>query len=81
MSGQSTLITNFLGHLIPRKVDPTQDVMPASPSLSGTSVHWHGMQLAGAAWADGVTAVSQRPIPPGGTFRHKFRASPAGTFW
>ena len=39
------------------------------------------MLLKDAAWADGVAAVSQRPIPPKGIFRYKFQAAPAGTFW
>ncbi|KAI8470922.1 MAG: Cupredoxin [Monoraphidium minutum] len=48
---------------------------------AGTSVHWHGQDLQGAAWADGVAGVSQAPIPPGATFSYEFEARPAGTFW
>lgn len=49
--------------------------------LVATSVHWHGQRQTGSSWADGVAGVSQRPIPPGGTFRYRFKAQPAGTFW
>jgi hypothetical protein len=31
--------------------------------------------------ADGVPGVSQRPIPPGGTYVYKWRATQYGTYW
>jgi iron transport multicopper oxidase len=32
---------------------------------AATSIHWHGLFHANATWADGVSFVSQCPIPPG----------------
>lgn len=58
------------------QVDVTNDGV-----AGGTTVHWHGQDLPGAAWADGVAAVSQAPIPDGATFSYRFVAEPAGTFW
>jgi FtsP/CotA-like multicopper oxidase with cupredoxin domain len=43
-----------------------------------TSVHWHGVRLANAM--DG-TALTQAPIPPGGSFDYRFTPPDAGTFW
>lgn len=48
---------------------------------AATSTHWHGLYLPNASWADGVAGISQAPVAPGGTFRYRFRAEPAGTFW
>ncbi len=44
-----------------------------------TTVHWHGVEL--PVEMDGVPELSQKPIPPGGTFTYEFVATPAGTRW
>lgn len=45
----------------------------------GTSVHWHGLIV---PWQmDGVSGVSQKPIPPGGVFHYKFTLYQSGTYW
>jgi FtsP/CotA-like multicopper oxidase with cupredoxin domain len=43
-----------------------------------TSVHWHGVLLPNGM--DGVTAVTQKPIRPGETFRYEFTFTKPGTF-
>jgi hypothetical protein len=43
-----------------------------------TTVHWHGMLL--PSGMDGVPAVTQPPIPPGGTFVYEYTLPKAGTF-
>jgi FtsP/CotA-like multicopper oxidase with cupredoxin domain len=43
-----------------------------------TTVHWHGMIIPNGM--DGVSGLSQRPIPPGETYRYEFTARHAGTF-
>ncbi len=43
-----------------------------------TSIHWHGLHVPNAM--DGVTAITQAPIPPEGPFTYEFLASHAGTF-
>lgn len=45
------------------------------------SFHWHGMFQTGTPWMDGVSMVSQCPIPPGEFFNYQFVASPPGTHW
>ena len=44
-----------------------------------TTVHWHGVDVPNAM--DGVPGVTQKPVPPGGTFVYEFEARPAGTRW
>ncbi len=43
-----------------------------------TTVHWHGMFL--PSGMDGVAGLSQRPIPPGKTFKYEFPLVKPGTF-
>jgi FtsP/CotA-like multicopper oxidase with cupredoxin domain len=44
-----------------------------------TTVHWHGVDVPNAM--DGVPGITQKPVPPGGTFVYEFEARPAGTRW
>jgi FtsP/CotA-like multicopper oxidase with cupredoxin domain len=43
-----------------------------------TSVHWHGQRLPNGM--DGVSGLTQPPIPPGKTFVYEFTARRPGTF-
>lgn len=43
-----------------------------------TTVHWHGIILPNGM--DGVTGLTQRPIPPGDTFKYEFTLKQNGTF-
>ena len=47
----------------------------------GTSLHWHGLLQKATPWYDGVPAVQQCPIAPGGSFTYQFRADLYGTSW
>jgi len=39
----------------------------------GLTIHWHGLYQNGSNWEDGVTGVTQCPIPPnGGNYTYKF---------
>lgn len=44
-----------------------------------TTVHWHGVHAIPNGM-DGVPAVTQEPIPPGGSFAYRFPAPPPGTY-
>jgi len=44
-----------------------------------TSIHWHGVRIDNAM--DGVSGLTQDPVPPGATFDYTFIAPDAGTFW
>lgn len=73
--------SSYIGPLITADLGEKISVDVVNKANVGTSVHWHGMDLPDAAWADGVDGVTQRPIPPKETFRYKFQAEPAGTLW
>jgi len=44
-----------------------------------TSMHWHGLEV--PIDQDGVPWISQRPIPPGGSFTYEFTIHQEGTFF
>jgi manganese oxidase len=44
-----------------------------------TSVHWHGLEV--PIEQDGVPWISQKPIPPGGSFSYEFTVHQEGTFF
>jgi len=44
-----------------------------------TAIHWHGMILPNAM--DGVSGVTQPPVPDGGSFVYEFTPNPPGTRW
>jgi manganese oxidase len=51
-----------------------QNALPES-----TSMHWHGLEL--PIEQDGVPWISQKPIPPGGTYTYEFTVHQEGTFF
>jgi manganese oxidase len=44
-----------------------------------TSLHWHGLEL--PIEQDGVPWISQKPVPPGGTYTYEFTVHQEGTFF
>lgn len=44
-----------------------------------TSIHWHGIRVPNAM--DGVSGLTQDPVPPGEQFDYTFRVPDAGTYW
>lgn len=46
---------------------------------AATSTHWHGIRISNAM--DGVSGLTQDPIPSGRSFDYDFVAPDAGTFW
>ncbi|KAF3931380.1 Laccase-2 [Dactylella cylindrospora] len=48
---------------------------------NGTSIHWHGIHNKGTNHMDGVTGVTQCPIPVGKSMTYKWRATQYGTSW
>lgn len=45
----------------------------------GVTIHWHGYEV--PAGEDGVAGLTQDAVLPGRSFRYRFRAAAAGTFW
>ncbi|PLB37359.1 multicopper oxidase-domain-containing protein [Aspergillus candidus] len=46
-----------------------------------SAVHFHGISQTGTPWSDGVPGLSQKPIPPGGQFLYKWRATEYGSYF
>jgi FtsP/CotA-like multicopper oxidase with cupredoxin domain len=49
-----------------------------------TTIHWHGMDLHGSPWMDGIINITQCPISNRkgyNQFTYSFTPSVAGTFW
>jgi FtsP/CotA-like multicopper oxidase with cupredoxin domain len=46
-----------------------------------TSIHWHGLNMPGTPWADGIPITSHCPITPGQNLTYRFRADEYGTSW
>ncbi|KPM42761.1 Laccase-1 [Neonectria ditissima] len=46
-----------------------------------TTVHFHGIEMLGTPWSDGVPGVTQHPIEPDCSFTYKFRATQYGSYW
>jgi FtsP/CotA-like multicopper oxidase with cupredoxin domain len=44
-----------------------------------TTVHWHGLKVPNSM--DGVPDLTQKPVPPGGSFTYQFLATTPGTYW
>jgi len=44
-----------------------------------STVHWHGIRIDNKM--DGVSGLTQAPVPPGGSFDYDFVAPDAGTYW
>ena len=44
-----------------------------------TSIHWHGLEV--PIEQDGVPFISQKPVPPGGTYTYEFTVHQEGTFF
>ncbi|KAF4996638.1 hypothetical protein FGRMN_4384 [Fusarium graminum] len=48
---------------------------------NGTSIHWHGIRQLNTNWMDGVSGVTECPIPPGESMTYRWRATQYGTSW
>jgi len=48
---------------------------------NGTSVHWHGIRQLNSNWYDGVSGVTECPIPPGESATYTWRATQYGVSW
>ncbi|KAH7149130.1 multicopper oxidase-domain-containing protein [Dactylonectria estremocensis] len=46
-----------------------------------TTLHFHGIEMLGTPWSDGVPGVTQQPIEPDASFTYKFKATQYGSYW
>ncbi|KAF4120043.1 Multicopper oxidase with three cupredoxin domains [Geosmithia morbida] len=45
------------------------------------TTHFHGIEMLGTPWSDGVPGVTQRPIEPSKSFEYRFEATQYGSYW
>ena len=57
----------------------TAEIVVHNLMKEGTTLHWHGLFLDNQY--DGVANLTQKPIPPGGTFTYRFPIKQSGTHW
>ncbi|RMJ06711.1 hypothetical protein CDV36_013691 [Fusarium kuroshium] len=50
-------------------------------SPENITIHYHGLEMKGTPWSDGVPGVTQLPIEPGCSFTYKFQATQHGSYW
>ncbi|KAJ8119084.1 hypothetical protein OPT61_g78 [Boeremia exigua] len=46
-----------------------------------SSIHYHGIHQTNTPWADGVPGLTQRPIQPGGSYKYRWHADQAGSYF
>ncbi|RGP64827.1 hypothetical protein FSPOR_7763 [Fusarium sporotrichioides] len=61
--------------------DDTVVVKVHNESPEEVTVHYHGLEMKGTPWSDGVPGVTQHPIKPGSSFTYKFHATQYGSYW
>ncbi|KAH9818044.1 multi-copper oxidase laccase-like protein [Melampsora americana] len=72
----------FPGPLIEANDGDTLNILVKNKINLPVSIHWHGIWQNGTPWMDGVTGVTQCPIPSGTEFTYSFKINGQfGTFW
>ncbi len=66
------------GPIIETKVGDTLIVHFKNNLPEATTIHWHGVEV--PAIMDGSN-ISQKPIPPGGTFKYEFKLNRPAVYW
>ncbi|EGG07886.1 multi-copper oxidase laccase-like protein [Melampsora larici-populina 98AG31] len=72
----------FPGPLIEANDGDTLDILVKNHITQPVAIHWHGIWQKGTPWMDGVSGVTQCPIPAGASFTYSFKIDDQfGTFW
>lgn len=50
-------------------------------NYNGTSIHWHGIRQLNTNWMDGVSGVTECPIPPKENITYEWKAQQYGVSW
>ncbi|MBW0501215.1 hypothetical protein O181_040930 [Austropuccinia psidii MF-1] len=70
------------GPLIEANEGDTIEVNVINRSGHPMTFHWHGLHQKGTPWMDGISGVTQCPIPPNANFTYLFTIRDQfGTFW
>lgn len=72
----------FPGPLIEANEGDTLNILVRNHITLPVSIHWHGIWQKGTPWMDGVSGITQCPIPAGASFTYSFKIQDQfGTFW
>ncbi|EGG08312.1 multi-copper oxidase laccase-like protein [Melampsora larici-populina 98AG31] len=72
----------FPGPLIEANDGDTLNILVKNHITLPVAIHWHGIWQKGTPWMDGVSGVTQCPIPAGASFTYSFKLDGQfGTFW
>ncbi|KAK9464589.1 Cupredoxin [Lipomyces arxii] len=72
----------FPGPLIEANMGDRLVVNVVNQGLNPTTIHFHGLYQNSTNFMDGVTAITQCAIPPGGSFTYNFTLeNQYGTYW
>ncbi|MBV1788069.1 multicopper oxidase family protein [Marinobacterium sp. D7] len=77
--GEPVGLWGFDGDELRLRQGETVDIEVENRLPNPSSVHWHGLRIDNAM--DGVSGLTQDPIPSGGRFIYRFTPQDAGTFW
>ncbi|KAF5021522.1 hypothetical protein F66182_6432 [Fusarium sp. NRRL 66182] len=69
------------GPLLEFNQDDQVVVRVHNQSPQNLTIHYHGLEMKGTPWSDGVPGVTQHPVQPGSSFTHKFKATQYGSYW
>ncbi|KAI1496446.1 multicopper oxidase [Biscogniauxia marginata] len=71
----------FPGPLLEMNEGEDVIILVRNESPYNSSIHYHGIEMLGTPWSDGVPGLTQNHIQPGCSFRHKWKATQHGTFF
>ncbi|KAL1901815.1 hypothetical protein Sste5346_001518 [Sporothrix stenoceras] len=57
------------------------EVMVHNLMPQNTTVHFHGIEMEGTNWSDGVPGLTQRQIQTGNSFLYQWKATQYGSYW
>ncbi|KAH7029787.1 Cupredoxin [Microdochium trichocladiopsis] len=71
----------FPGPLLEFHEGEKVEIFVENKSPYNTSIHYHGIEMLGTPWSDGVPGLTQIPIQPGCAFTYRWTASQHGTYF
>ncbi|KAI5920541.1 multicopper oxidase [Camillea tinctor] len=71
----------FPGPLLEMNEGDDVVILVKNESPYNTTIHYHGIEMVGTPWSDGVPGVTQINIQPGCAFTQRWTATQHGSFW
>ncbi|KXJ90373.1 multicopper oxidase-domain-containing protein [Microdochium bolleyi] len=71
----------FPGPLLEINQGEEVEIFVSNKSPYNTTVHYHGIEMLGTPWADGVPGITQIAIQPGCAFTYRWTATQHGTYF